>query len=339
LNAFLSEITGQPAALRDLVARYRGADMRAALGLVPPPRRVVFTGMGASFHAGLWASFLLQSCGIWAIAVEASELLHFSAMLLDGCDCIVVISQSGASAEVVPLLDRIPPGVPVVAVTNGDGGALARRGDVVLPIVAGSEATVATKTYLNTMAALWLLARAWGRGHQPADLAMIEGVADAVDGLIANGERQADAWTEALMHRDRVFFVGHGPHVATARQGAMMMGEWLKGPAVACGIGAFRHGLIEIADERCGVVVLGAGGATAGSVERLADELRSYGSAVLSVVEGWLAASDERAERRMDELLSPFLDVVPMQLYIESLARRLEIAPRFRRISKVITHI
>lgn len=338
MNAFQAEIAQQPAALRDLVDRYSAADLRPPAGL-PQPRRVVLTGMGASFHSALWASHLLQARGIWAIAVEASELLHFSRLLLEGMDCVVAISQSGRSAEMEPLLDFIPSTLPLIAVTNGGDSPLARRGDVVLPIVAGSESTVATKTYLNTLAVLWLLGQMWDHGDNPDDRAAITALAAAVEQLLADAERSSEILCDRLGPFERIFFVGHGPHVATARQGAMMMGEWLKRPAVAAGIGAFRHGLIEIADERCAVVLLGAGGKTAASVDALASELASYGTTVLSIVEGRLEDPRHPSPRRFDELLSPILDVVPMQTFIEALARRLEIAPQFRRIAKVITCI
>src|SRR5690606_29158687 len=125
----------------------------------------------------------------------------------------------------------------------------------------------------------------------------------------------------------------------TARQGAMMMGEWVKRPAIAAGIGAFRHGLIEVADESCAVVVLGAGGATGRSTAALAAELAAYRTTVLAVSEGQVVAPDAPAERHFRELLSPLLDVVPMQVFAKTLAQKLGLEPEFRRIAKVVRNI
>jgi glucosamine--fructose-6-phosphate aminotransferase (isomerizing) len=312
--------------------------MEDLAGQVAPPRRVLITGMGASFHAAMWASHLLQARGIWAIAVEASDLLHFSWRLFDGNDCVVVISQSGASAEIRPLLGIIPSGMPVIGVTNQPEGPLGSASAVVLPIEAGGEVTVASKTYLNTLACLWLLVEAWAPADT-TDASVLWRVADAVGEIVDTRQAVGATWLERLSHIERLYFVGHGPHVATARQGAMMMGEWVKRPAIAAGIGAFRHGLIEVADERCAVVMLGAGGATARSTADLAAELAAYGTTVLAVSEGQIVRSDLPPERHFSELLSPLLDVVPMQVFAETLARSLGLQPEFRRIAKVVRNI
>ncbi len=338
LNAFQDEIAQQPAALRRVLAYYAGGRMEHLVGYIGAPKRVLITGMGASFHAAIWASHLLQARGIWAIAIEASELLHFSRLLFDGNDCVIVISQSGASAEILPLLDIIPSGVRVIGVTNHPDGPLGAASAAVLPIEAGAEATVASKTYLNTLACLWLLVEVWSPG-EASDAAVLPRMAAAVDEIVEAHEAIGALWLERLSNAERLYFVGHGPHVATARQGAMMMGEWVKRPAIAAGIGAFRHGLIEVADERCAVVVLGAGGATGRSTAALSAELTTYGTTVLAVSEGQIVRPDAPARRHFRELLSPLLDVVPMQVFAETLARKLGLEPEFRRIAKVVRNI
>lgn len=337
LNAFQDEIAQQPAALRHMLACYAGGRMEHLVGRIGTPRRVLIAGMGASFHAALWATHVLQARGIWAIAVEASELLHFSRLLFEGNDCVIVISQSGASAEILPLLDIVPPGVPVIGITNHPDGALGSASTVVLPIEAGAEATVASKTYLNTLACLWLLAEAWRPGE--ANESTLSRVPGAVEAIVDAREAVGSLWLERLSSIERLYFVGHGPHVATARQGAMMMGEWVKRPAIAAGIGAFRHGLIEVADEHCAVVVLGSGGVTARSTADLSAELAAYGTTVLAVSEGQVVHPARPPVRHFGELLSPLLDVVPMQVFAETLARTLGLEPQFRRIAKVVRSI
>lgn len=259
-------------------------------------------------------------------------------MLLEDAQTVVVISQSGMSAEVLPLLARIPARAEVIAVTNGTANPLALNAGTCLDIHAGSETTVATKTYLNTMACLWLLVAAWA-GRPPAEaLDEVAAVADAAQLLLDDAEAIADSWIAALGACDKLVYVGHGPHVPTARQGAMMMGEWLKRLAVGSGLGAFRHGLIEITDAHTGVVVLGAGGVTGASTALLTRDLESYGAVVLNVVEGRLAHAAQ-PPRRFTELLSPILDIMPIQIFVEATARRLMIEPAFRHISKVISSI
>lgn len=328
----------QANALRALVSHYGGPAAREPFATLARPRRVVLTGMGASFHAALCGSHLLQARGIWAIAVESTDLLYFGGSLLMDVDYLVFISQSGASAEVAPLLEAVGDSIHVIGITNNLASPLGLGAHTVLSQCAGSETTVATKTYLNSLACLWLLGQAWHHGHDERDLQALLRVADLVEAQLARFAVVADEWESAFAAATKLCFLGHGPHVATARQAAMMLGEWPKVPALGTSIGAFRHGLIEIVDDATGVVVFGAGGVTADSVTKLTRELESYGATVMHVVEGQSRSGRQPSEatRTLDEFLSPFLDVVPAQIFAETYATRLRVDTTFRHIHKVI---
>jgi glucosamine--fructose-6-phosphate aminotransferase (isomerizing) len=338
VTSFHRDLRQQGSALQDFCERYGRPDAVAGIAELRPGR-VVLVGMGASFHAAMWGSHVLRSVGIRASAIESSELLHFGAMLVEDADALVLISQSGTSAEVVPLLDRVPAGVHVVGITNNADSPLARRAGTHLDIAAGAETTVACKTYVNTLAGLWLAASLWTDRDAGTALGEIASVARRIAFLTDDAEAIGADWCDRLLGLDRIVFTGHGPHVPAARQGAMMMAEWMKREALGLGLGAFRHGFIEFTDARTGVVVLGAGGATDPSVALLCRELRALGATVLSVVEGRLAVSPAGEARTLPEPLSALLDVVPMQIFVETGARRLGIEPSFRHIGKVIASI
>jgi glutamine---fructose-6-phosphate transaminase (isomerizing) len=339
LNPFYLDIQQQPAALRQLAARYR-AD---AHGLrLRPPQRVLLTGMGASYHVALWASYLLQTVDIWAVAIESVDLIHYSRRLIEGIDQLVFISQSGASAEVLPVVEALPPIVELIAVTNEPANILARHAHQVITIEAGEEAAVACKTYVNSLACMWWLARAWQHGDaNAADHRILLRLAERMEPLVAQAEAIADMWLNHLGSAGQIFFLGHGPHMATARQSSMMLGEWAKHASVGTGIGAFRHGLIEIADADTGVVVFGLGGMSDVSTRALINELRSYGVTIVTIVEGEVAAvpEPEPVIREFDEMLGALLDIIPVQIFAEALARHLQIEPGFRHISKVVRRL
>lgn len=325
MNAFHTDIQQQPEALRQLADFYtRSIDL---LQKLKPPARVLLSGMGASFHGALWASYVLQARGIWAVAIEASDIIHYSASLLNGVDQVVYISQSGASGEVLPFISKLPASVELLALTNDPTSPLASHAHHVLPLIAGTELSVATKTYLNSLACLWLLAEQWHTGQ--THCAVFLRLADIVEQQLSSNP------LAPLQSAQRLFFLGHGPHITTARQSAMMLGEWAKYPSIGTSIGAFRHGLIEIVDDQTGIVLFGSGGATHESTQALAHELRSYGAQVISVVEG----QPDKPMRDFDEMLSPLLDVIPTQIFAEGMARHLGIAPGFRHISKVVQRL
>lgn len=337
MNPFYLDIQQQPEALRQLAAHYR---VHTDSLRVQRPHRVLLTGMGASYHVALWASYLLQTVNIWAVAVESVDLIHYSSSLLKGVDQLVFISQSGDSAEVLPVVTVLPPTVELVAITNEPTSTLAKHAHKVIPIEAGEEATVACKTYINSLACMWLLARTWQHDSVQDDQALLH-LADRMAQIVAGSVETSDFWLNQIGNARQIFFLGHGPHMATARQSAMMLGEWAKQTAVGTGIGAFRHGLIEIADTETGVVVFGLGGASDASTRTLIDELRSYRVNILTIVEGKVAAAPEPqpALREFDEMLGVLLDIIPVQLFVEALARYLQIEPGFRYLSKVVRRL
>lgn len=338
MTIFLDEILGQPAALSSFVSCPQ-APSWAEIAAAAPPGRVVLTGMGASFHAAMWGAHVLNGMGILALAIEASELLYYPSVFSRDADTFVVISQSGGSAELAPLLARLPAGAQVVALTNQPESVLGRHARMTLDLCAGAEATVASKTYLNTLACLWVLAHAWSGAGVEEALSQIAGVAEAVAALTGDAQTIGAQWCERLLACDKLVFTGHGPHVPAARQGAMMLSEWSKRQALGVGIGAFRHGLLEFTDEATGIIILGGAGVTQASVEGLGQEMRSYGATVVGVIEGRLVEPGAVTDRRFPEVLSAMLDVVPMQIFVEQAARQLGVAPGFRHISKVIERL
>jgi glucosamine--fructose-6-phosphate aminotransferase (isomerizing) len=182
----------------------------------------------------------------------------------------------------VPFIKMLPPSVELIAITNDPASPLASHASQVLPLIAGTEVSVATKTYLNSMACLWLLTQYWHSGH--ANCEVFLQIADQIE------QQLSSTALESLQSAKRLFFLGHGPHISTARQSAMMLGEWAKYPSIGTSIGAFRHGLIEIVDAETGIVLFGSSGTTHESTQSLADELRSYGAQVISIVRYWMSS-------------------------------------------------
>lgn len=337
MNPFYQDILRQPEVLRDLIAYYQTIEGEARLRAVQRPRQVLLTGMGASYHAALYASYLLQSLNIPSVALEASNLINFNHPLLEWFDMLIFISQSGASAEVQPLLDMLPPSLGLVAVTNQPDRPLGLQAKHVLTLNAGVETTVAAKTYLNSLAILWLLAQGWA-GQAAYAFDALRETADAVQALVTDEAAIVSDWLGRLEDQDSLIFLGHGPHVATARQAAMMLAEWAKLPAQAMSIGAFRHGFIEMVNDRSGIVLFGEGGSTRTSTRGLIDELSGYGAAVLSVVNGRTAPT-LNGDYRAGDYLAPLLDVVPAQFFAEQMARTFNVQPGFRYIQKVVRQL
>ncbi len=323
MNPFYNDIFEQPNALRRCIQYYETTP--PALTRPQSPLPTVLMGMGASYQAALAMQYYAHSLGIPAIALESADAVHYSQHLFREKRSLVFISQSGKSGEVPPTLELLGDDVELIAVTNDVESPLAKRAHIVLPINAGEETTVASKTYVNTMATLWWMISRWA--GLPDNIGALKTLADRIEGLLANAEATAAAWIERLSPARALVFLGHGPHAATARTSAMMVNEWAKFPAFGMSIAAYRHGFIESSDSDVGAVVFAPPGATQASALALADELKSHGARVLVV------------NQENDEFLAPVLDVIPGQLFAEAFARHRGIKLGFRYITKVVTQL
>ncbi len=87
--------------------------------------------MGASFLTALIAAQQLGALGIGVQALEASDALYGDRARLNRANPLVSISQSGASGEIAPLLERLSRDTPLVALTNDEASPLARRAHTV----------------------------------------------------------------------------------------------------------------------------------------------------------------------------------------------------------------
>jgi glutamine---fructose-6-phosphate transaminase (isomerizing) len=335
------DIAQQPAALRAVIGYYQSSAGAARLAAAPIRRAPILTGMGASYHAALAIIPYFHHLGIPALAVEATDLLYYSQALLQDSRPLIFISQSGASAEVVALAEVLPADTMLMAVTNDTESVLAQRAQLVLPTLAGKESGVATKTYLNCMAVLWLLARRWGGALNGDEGSALEQVAAEIERLVADADATAARWLGALGAAERLVFAGHGPHVSTARQAAMMLAERARVAAIGMGVGALRHGPIEIAQPDLGAVIFASPGRSSDSAIALAGELAGYGAQVLIVEHGRTRSLDEALATafEIDEFLAPLLDVIPAQIFADALACKLGVGLGFRYIGKVVTRL
>jgi glucosamine--fructose-6-phosphate aminotransferase (isomerizing) len=246
---------------------------------------------------------------------------------------LVYVSQSGSSGEIEPLFANLPSNTATIGITNNPQSLLGQRAGTVLPLCAGEEYTVATKTFLNTLALLNLLSG--------VEIDTLRQVREQIAALLASSEATSALWLETLADAQNLYFLGHGLHAVTARHCAMMFGEWAKRPVAHASIGAFRHGYIEAVEPRMGVVIFAPPGIGQSSALALAGELAGYGAAVLVVENGHTRRFNDspRGDALGDEYLSPMLDVIPAQLCSEALARLAGFPLGFRYINKVVTKL
>jgi len=339
---FTDDVRGQPAVLRRLVEAYGGhqaATLARAVAVLEGAgdRPLLVVGMGSSLFAG---RVLARDGNRLVVLEDAGELLHYGLGTARGAGAVLAISQSGRSYETVAVVERIrrsAPTIPVVALVNEPDSPLGAAADVVLPLLAGAEASVATKTYTAAVAILLILEAGGLDARLAADL---QRTADAMDALAASGAAEAAA--DLLAGCAALVMVGRGPSLGSAEYAALTTKECTAQPAEAMSGGAFRHGPLELAGPATGVVVLAPAGRTAALGAALAAEAAALGSPT------WLLGGEEATRRAsarllvtglpaLPETLGALVTIVPLQLAAAELARAAGREPGITRIATKVT--
>ena len=281
--------------------------------------RVVLTGMGGSFH-GLWPLYLrLLDQGLSAVMVETSELLHYQRPLVGPGSLLVVVSQSGRSAEVVRLLEEARGRATVVAVTNTPDGPLAREAEATLLTHAGTESTVSCKTWVTAQMALQWLAGVLGGEDREAVRAALGAAAGAAAGYLEGWRAHVEALGRELLGVRDVFVLGRGPSLAAVGTGGLILKESTHRQAEGMSSAAFRHGPIEMIGDAVFVLVYAGPARTRGLNERIVADVRAAGGRAALVSED---AEAPAWRLPFSEPLRPLLELLPVEMMTLALAAR-----------------
>src|ERR1700761_3325663 len=273
---FERDIAAQPEALR----AFAHTDRIPALAALRASRydRIVLTGMGSSHDAALptWRRLTRQGQAAWW--VDTGQLLD-TPELITATTLLIVTSQSGSSGEVVSLLESGPRPATLVAVTNDETSPLAAAADLVIALHSGDEATVSTKSYLNSLAAHDLLA-ATLTGTAPGDVLAVAKVVEEFGGAAGLAPLARELLAAG---NPRLAYVGFGDYAATALYAGLITKEGAKVAAEGYVGGEFRHGPLELAGAGLTAVLFGADDPdTNPFLRRLGADLIQAGSAVIA---------------------------------------------------------
>ena len=256
--------------------------------------RIILTGMGGSDCATIPLELALAAAGLPVWRIVTGRLLEMLPLVSDNT-LLLITSQSGRSGEVVALLERLPRRPRTIIAITADGGSpLAEAADHVVLLESGPEATVATKSYANTLAASHRLAGLLQGQSDSAAVDDIRAAAISLQLLIDRGNPAIHALVPRLLSgpKPRLAIIGFGPDAATTLAGAMVLKEAAKVTAEGYIGGAFRHGPLELAGPGLTALILGKGGADDVSPNTLAMDIAATGSSVVTIAPEPYSSSD-----------------------------------------------
>jgi len=333
---YTREVLEQPEALWDTAQSLREQGVQDLAGRFRHGAfdRIVLTGMGSSYHVLHSIAARLSGTGVPTLVLETSELVHVHHASLSARSLLVIVSQSGQSAETIRLLDRIPPGCRTIGITNTPGSPLAVKSAPVLFTQAGPETSVTCKTYLASVCALLWLAEVLDGGQAGATADGLAVVADAVADYLSWWRDHVEDLADVLSATERVFILGRGPSLAAAGAAGLMLKEAARFPAEAMSSAAFRHGPIEMIGPGTAVFVLEGPAALADLSRQLVLDLESAGTRPL-VVDRHAALPALKLPQVQDYQL-PLVEILPFHMVALALAALAgREAGRFERAQKI----
>jgi glucosamine--fructose-6-phosphate aminotransferase (isomerizing) len=305
-------------------------------------RTVRLVGHGSSDAAasyGVYAFGLLP--GWTALRDSISLTVYYDAALDLRSSAVIALSQSGQTPDVVEYATRARGrGALTIAVTNEEGSALADVCDLTLPLAAGPErAVAASKTYLNSVAALLLMAGfAAGRADEVAD--GVRATASLLDETMPPLAGDAARIATAFAYVGRMYVIGRGLEYSTAREIALKLTETCRIAAEPLTATDLVHGPIAAVDSLVPVWTIASRDPTLHAVKDAAERARGAGGVL--VASGSAAAEIHGAPYRLPvpeapvPLYAPLLSVVAGQLFSAALARQRGFdADRPERLTKV----
>ncbi len=323
---FLAEIHEQPQALLALLEH---ADEYRAAARVLVERRpsiVRLIGHGSSDAAAAFAVYAFGLLPGWTAVRDSISLVVYYEAQLDFSDSVVIaLSQSGETPDVVAYVERArAQGARTIALTNEPDSELARLAETSLPLAAGTERSVAaSKTYVNMLAALALLAGACAeRERETAD--GLRSVADALVATLDPLERAVSEVALAFAYVGRMYVIGRGMEIATAREIALKLKETCRVAAEPLTATDLVHGPVATLDALFPVWVIASRDAGLQAVLEAAQRARAAQATL--VASGSAAAEVAGAAHILSvpaaptPVLAPLLSVVPGQLFAASLA-------------------
>ena len=266
--AVLDQAQGLAGPVRELAARLKARS----------PQLVVTCARGSSAHAATFGKHLIERhLGVPVAAMAPNIATVYRRPLCVSGQLFLAISQSGRSDDLVEsAIMAKAAGALTAALVNDTESPLAAACDIVLPMAAGPERSVAaTKTFVASLAALLRLVASW------SDDAVLPAALDRLpDRLRAAMTLDWSAAAAAFAKAPSLIAIGRGPTLAIAREAALKLKEIANLHAEAFSGAEFLHGPVALVSTRYPILMFVSGDEAALGLRRLGADLAGKGAAL-----------------------------------------------------------
>ncbi|MDZ4879187.1 MAG: Glutamine--fructose-6-phosphate aminotransferase [isomerizing] [Chroococcidiopsis cubana SAG 39.79] len=351
----LKEIYEQSSVVRMVLETYISNDWTAAsttspINLSLPAEfytdleQVQIVACGTSWHASLVGKYLLEQLAQIPTQVHYASEFRYAPPPLMPNTLIVGVTQSGETADTLSAIamdkqrraEKTPQFRPrLLGITNRMQSSLARLVDYTIDIQAGIEIGVAaTKTFIAQLVAFYCLALDLAYRRQTLSATQLEQIIGQlwqlpaqIESILEQQERQIEELAHEFTETQDFIFIGRGINYPIALEGALKLKEISYIHAEGYPAGEMKHGPIALLDAKVPVVAIAMPGSVYEKVLSNVQEAKARDSRLIGVA----PMHDEHAKEIfddtlpvpvVDEILSPILSVIPLQLLAYHIAAR-----------------
>lgn len=290
-------------------------------------RKLFIVACGTAMHAGMVGKYVIEKLARTEVTVDIASEFRYRDPILTSEDLVIVISQSGETADTKAALHLAhEKGAKVLAVVNVKGSSIAREADMVLYTHAGPEISVAsTKAFSVQMSVMYLLAfeMAYAKGY--IDKAECERlteelakIPDAIEKTM-ECEKKCKYVASKLITATSLLYIGRGLDYALSMEGSLKLKEISYIHSESYAAGELKHGTISLVEEGVPVISVAT---QSGLLEKMVsniEEVKSRGAFTITVCKEGTefsgAVMDEIIELpALEDILMPMLTVIPLQL-------------------------
>ena len=330
----LKEIHEQPRSVADCLrgrllqnGRVQLGGLAAVLDRIAAASKLTIAACGTSWHSALVGEYLIEHLARLPVEVEYASELRYREPLLDGNDVLLAISQSGETADTIAALREAKRhGALGLGICNVVGSTLARETDAGVYTHAGPEIGVAsTKAFTTQVVALALIALALAEKRGTLSSTRAAALAEEFHripekiGEILAQDASIKTLADRFTYAPNFLYLGRSFNFPVALEGALKLKEISYIHAEGYPAAEMKHGPIALIDRLMPVVVLATTGHTSEKMLANIEEVKARQGRVIAVT----TPSQKEVKRlaefvieipETDDILSPLLAVIPLQL-------------------------
>ena len=313
--------------------------------------QIYIVACGSAYHVGVVAQYVMEDLAKIPVRVELASEFRYRKPLLDPDGLVIVISQSGETADSLAALRLAKDkGLRTLGIVNVVGSSIAREADNVFYTLAGPEISVATtKAYSTQLIAAYCLAIQFARvrGEITDDvystyLEELKTIPDKIEKILEDKERIQ--WFAAKVANSKdIFFIGRGIDYAVSLEGSLKLKEISYIHSEAYAAGELKHGTISLIEDNILVIgVLTQSELYEKTISNMV-ECKSRGAYLMGLTTYGKYEVEDTVEftvyiPKIDEHFAASLAVVPLQLlgYYVSVAKGLDV-DKPRNLTKSVT--